>query len=232
MTRSKRIATLLVLGTACLVAGYFILSQSAALSETVAPPAPLQLTTVDVSKVSASEIGFTRSAAQITVPANHKLTVFYRVYLDGKFDAKLSRAMEYMTITQRTEQIGTGVFDPDVLSPVPSNKIKILYCGLLPGDWIEVKKKSCKTMDGGCPKEPIKLGETVHLFRLEVGESPTNPSSETLRGWVWDLRVRVAVLVELLNEKELSTMKKVNSKGGTTLISQKPIEEDLPSGGR
>lgn len=217
MTRPYRIATMLVLGSACLVGGYLVLRMTV-----WSPPPLLVLTNVSLGKDAEREPGFQRLAAQLTVPENHKLSIFYRVYLGGKLEKQRSWEVKFQDTRRRTELISVGMYDPDKVSHEPSKKIKLLCPGGLPDQWVEVENKSIKSIGGRWPLRPIGAGELVTVYTIEVGHML--PDDQTPR---YLLQVKVPVLVEPLSADELSSIK---LNGRTRSVST--IDDDSPSGGK
>ncbi len=89
------------------------------------------------------DIGLNISSFEISIPAMHKIEVFYIVYLNGVFFEKYSKRNEHFTIHPCKYMLKYGFYNPKFLVPDAPKKIKLIFtagCTGTPDAWIDLSK--------------------------------------------------------------------------------------------
>ena len=160
----------------------------------------------------ASTLGVMMRTLKVCYPSSMKLSVTRRVYRDGVLDTRMSSRQEHATLRPGGNQyLELGWLDPDVLTPEPQGKLKIL--GLAEAVWI---KKPSDRSGGGFIDAPITgelgAGRDQLVMELAYGRpgprrSSAGPGLDEIREGAI-IRITIHARVDPLSAEELKELAK------------------------
>jgi len=180
-------------------------TREAAITPTTQPAARIQPSDM----VRGTDIGLTRGAVEVDIPAGHKLMILYRIYHNQKLDEKIPSGcwVYFPPNGQGKYTVELSLFDPDALSAQVTDKIRLT----LPpqsGKWLTVKDKHFSSLNSSA-LAPLEDEHNYKILDLQVGGAPTwhhADGSET-PAIPPEWRVTATVRLEPLTPKEAKARK-------------------------